>query len=359
MLLYIIDDNQTNLILFEQIAKLAAPEEKIKTFLDPSKALNDFESEKPDLVIIDYMMPDIDGIEFIKKIKKFSFSKEIPIIMVTAATDKEIRHRALDVGVTDFLTKPIDPLEVKTRLINLLALRRLHLRQKDLNVWLSDEILKATETIVSREEELVMRLAKAAEYRDPETGGHIQRMSHYSRVISEKLGMDKSYNDLIQKAAPMHDIGKLGIPDGILLKPGKLTYEEMEIMKLHSSIGSKILENSNSKLIQMGAEIALSHHEKWDGSGYPSGRKGEEIPISARIVAVADVFDALTSERPYKKAWKIEDAIGLLKENRNTHFDSKCVDVFLESIETILEIKSRFKDTKTEITKISEFDLNF
>lgn len=189
-------------------------------------------------------------------------------------------------------------------------------------------------------------MTKAAEYRDPETGGHIKRMAHYSRLIALKLGMTIEQQELILEAAPMHDMGKVGIPDSILLKPGKLDYAEFEIMKEYAQYGYDILNGSPSKLKQLGAEIALSHHEKYDGSGYPNGLKDEAISIYGRIVAVADVFDALTSERPYKKPWSIEDAIGLLRNNSGKHFDRTCIYAFLLDMEEVLRIKQRFKDNE-------------
>ncbi len=203
---------------------------------------------------------------------------------------------------------------------------------------------KATAEIVARERETVFRLSKAAEYRDPETGAHILRMAHYSQLIARKLGMSAAEQDLLLEAAPMHDIGKVGIADKILLKPGKLDADEFEIMKRHAVFGYELLQGSSSRVLQAGAEIALGHHEKFDGSGYPNGLKGEEIPIFSRIVAVADVFDALTSERPYKKAWELEAAVDFLNAGAGTHFDPKCVMAFLEAWEEVMEIKDRFHE---------------
>jgi putative two-component system response regulator len=211
--------------------------------------------------------------------------------------------------------------------------------------WLAGEVRKATREIVDRERETVLRLSKAAEYRDPETGAHIVRMAHYSRLIAQGLGLSEEDQQLLLEAAPMHDIGKVGIADNILLKPGRLTEEEFEVMKQHAEFGFELLSGSSSKLLQAGAEIAKGHHEKFDGSGYPLGIKGEDIPIFSRIVAVADVFDALTSERPYKKAWEVADAVDFLKKGAGTHFDPACVQAFLSAWNDVEEVRAKFRET--------------
>lgn len=344
MRIQIVDDNDTNLMLFEQIALRVADDVTVECFADPVKALDDARANLPDLVLVDYMMPVMDGHQFLTEVRKLPGGRDVPIVMITAAGERSVRQRALELGATDFLTKPVDPTEVRVRLVNLLALRRSHLRLSDRNRWLADEVRKATQAIVAREHELVVRLSRAAEFRDPETGGHIQRMAHYSELISRGLGLAPDLCDLILRASPMHDVGKLGIPDGILLKPGRLDDQEFMVMKRHPEIGHAILDGSASQLIAMGAEIAMTHHEKWDGSGYPRGLAGEDIPLTGRIVAVADVFDALTSERPYKMAWPVEKARDFLVEGRGTHFDAACVDAFLAAWEEVLVIKARFVD---------------
>jgi len=295
---------------------------------------------------VDYMMPEMDGIEFITQFQSIQKEVMIPIIMVTANDQSDVRYKALEIGATDFLNKPIDKTEFMIRVKNLLALRSSQMKLADQTLWLKDEVLKATQEIRNREQEIIFRLTKAAEYRDPETGGHIKRMAHYSRHIAMQLGMSAEEQNLILEAAPMHDIGKVGIPDSILLKPGKLDPLEFDIMKEHAQYGYDILNGSQSKLMQLGAEIALSHHEKYDGSGYPNGLKDDSISIYGRIIAVADVFDALTSERPYKKAWSIDDAISFLRENSGTHFDRSCVYAFLQDMDEVLRIKERFRDSE-------------
>jgi response regulator RpfG family c-di-GMP phosphodiesterase len=210
--------------------------------------------------------------------------------------------------------------------------------------WLSGEVRKATQEIVQRERETVFRLAKAAEYRDPETGAHILRMAHYSMLIARELGLSEADQQLILEAAPMHDIGKVGIADKILLKPARLTPEEFEVMKQHALFGYELLTGSSSKLLQAAAGIAKGHHEKFDGSGYPDGLQGEAIPIFSRIVAVADVFDALTSERPYKKAWEVEAAVDFLTHGAGSHFDPACVKAFLNAWEDVELVRSKYQE---------------
>jgi putative two-component system response regulator len=344
MLVHIVDDNETNLMLFEQIVRKIGGELEIVCFADPIKALAACTAGLPDLVLVDYMMPEVDGHEYVRRVRAMPGSRDVPIVMVTAASERSVRQKALELGATDFLTKPVDPSEVKVRLSNLLALRRGHLRLKDQNRWLADEVRQATRMVFEREHELIVRLSKAAEFRDPETGGHIQRMAHFSRLIAERLNLPDDICELLLKAAPMHDVGKLGIPDSILLKPGRLDVEQFEIMKRHPAIGHAILNDSPSHLIQAGAEIALAHHEKWDGTGYPNGLAGEAIPLHGRIVAVADVFDALTSERPYKQAWSMERACTFLTEARGSHFEPACVDAFLLAWDEAVAIRANFVD---------------
>lgn len=344
MLVQIVDDNDINLMLFEQLALRSGPDVEVATYADPLAALAACGSAVPDMIVVDYMMPGMDGHQYVEAVRKLPGLRDVPIVMVTAAAERSVRQKALELGVTDFLAKPVDPAEARVRFANLLALRRSHLQLRDRNRWLADEVRKATETVVRRERELILRLSKAAEFRDPETGAHIVRMARYSELIARRLGKDEEYCQLILKAAPMHDLGKLGIPDHILLKPGKLTEEEFAVMTGHPLIGHEILSGSESQLIRMGAEIALSHHEKFDGSGYPNKLAGEAIPLSGRIVAVADVFDALTSARPYKEAWPVEKARALLEDNCGTHFDPTCVDAFLAEWDAVLRIRAELAD---------------
>lgn len=341
----LIDDNQINLTLLWHLVKKMDGYEAA-SFQNPIEALAWSKENEVELIIVDYMMPEMNGINFITEFRQSSENTDIPILMVTANDQLDVRYQALESGATDFLNKPIDKAEFTIRVSNLLELRNSQKKLADKASWLKNEVFKATQEIRSREQEIIYRLTKAAEYRDPETGSHIKRMAHYSHQIAMQLGMSEDQQTLIIEAAPMHDIGKVGIPDSILLKPGKLDHSEFEIMKEHAQFGYNILNGSSSKLMQVGAEIALSHHEKYDGSGYPNGLKGDDISIYGRIVAVADVFDALTSSRPYKKPWPIEDAISFLTDNEGKHFDSNCVQAFLKDMNAILNIINKYKDTE-------------
>lgn len=339
----IIDDTQINLTLMSHLVQKLGDCESL-CFSESAKALEWCRLNDPDLVIVDYMMPAPDGLEFTQHFRALSGKTDIPLLMVTANGHIEVRYRALELGANDFLTKPIDKTEFLGRARNMLALRSSQKKLADHAEWLVCEVRKATEEILAREREIVFRLSRAAEYRDPETGAHILRMAHYSKHIAQNMGLSQLDQDLILEAAPMHDIGKVGIADGILLKPGRLTPEEFEVMKHHAKIGHDILAGSASPSLQTGAAIALAHHEKFDGTGYPHGLRGEDIPFFARIVAVADVFDALTSERPYKPAWDLERAVALVRDGAGSHFDPGCVEAFFTRWENILEIRTRFQD---------------
>jgi putative two-component system response regulator len=339
----LIDDVQLNLTLLWHLVKRIEGYDSI-SFLSPVKAL-DWCSKNPyELVIVDYMMPEMDGIEFIKQLRSHPGAQDIPILMVTANDHVDVRYQALEVGASDFLNKPIDKTEFTIRIKNMLTLQDTQQKLANKAVWLAEEVQKATQEIRAREGELIHRLSKAAEYRDPETGSHIKRMSWYSRHIAANLGFSMAEQELVLEAAPMHDIGKVGIPDAILLKPGKLSDAEFSFMKDHPKIGYEILSGSSSRLMQVAAEIALSHHEKYDGSGYPNNLKGEKISIYGRIIAVADVFDALTTTRPYKKAWEIAEARNYLITNKGKHFDPACIEAFFRDWENILVIKQQFNE---------------
>lgn len=343
----IVDDTQINVTLMQALVNRIDGCKPV-CFTDSAAGLAWCLTNQPDLVIVDYMMPAPDGIEFIQRLRAEPGKAELPILMVTADHEKEVRYRALETGANDFLTKPVDRIEFTSRVKNMLAIRKSHLALTDRAAWLAEEVGKATAEIREREREAVFRLARAAEFRDPETGAHIQRMAHYSKLIAAQLGLDQAQQDLILEAAPMHDVGKLGTPDMILLKPGKLTPEEFAVMKQHAAIGWEILKGSAAPTLQVAAEIAHTHHEKYDGSGYPRGLAGEQIPLFGRIVAIADVFDALTSARPYKPAWELDKAWGFIAESRGTHFDPACTDAFLAVQAAVLEVREQFRDPAEE-----------
>jgi putative two-component system response regulator len=339
----VIDDNQVNLALVRHLLA-KDPSLEVATFLDPGEGLAHCLAHPVDLVLVDYMMPDLNGIELIERLRADAAKHEVPILMITANDERDVRHAALEAGASDFLTKPIDNKELFVRVRNMLKLRAAFKREAGRAGWLADEVRKATESILARERELVYRMSRAAEFRDPETGAHIQRMAHYSRLIAREVGLPPEAQEQIFAAAPMHDVGKIAIPDAILLKPGKLTAEEFAVMQGHARHGHDLLAGSNAAILELGAEIAHAHHEKYDGSGYPRGLAGEAIPLVGRIVAVADVFDALTSARPYKRAWALDDARRFVIEGRGGHFDPRCVDAFLAAWAEVLEIRQRFQD---------------
>ena len=339
----IIDDTAINLILFGALVR-KLDDCVAQAFSDSRLALDWAHRNIPDLVIVDYMMPDLDGLEFISLLRKIPGRQSVPVLMITANDQKEVRYAALEQGANDFLTKPVDKIEFLARAKNMLSLNQARKQLSDHAAWLSGEVRKATKEIADRERETVFRLSKAAEYRDPETGAHILRMAHISRLIARELGLSVEDQLLLLEAAPMHDIGKVGIPDKILLKPGRLDPDEFEIMKQHAIFGFEMLQGSASSVLQAGAEIAKGHHEKFDGSGYPYGLKGDDIPIFSRIVAVADVFDALTSARPYKPAWEVDVAVEFIKRASGTHFDPRCVVAFFQAWEEVLEVRNRHQD---------------
>jgi response regulator RpfG family c-di-GMP phosphodiesterase len=343
----IVDDSDINLTLLSALVSKLGGCESL-SFQDSLKGLAWCTENLPDLIIVDYMMPDMDGIQFVSRLRAVAGREEIPILMITANDDRDVRYEALEKGATDFLTKPVDRIEFSARVRNMLALGSSRKKLADKAAWLADEVRKATAAVHAREQELLCRMSRAAEFRDPETGAHIQRMSHYSQLIAQRLGLSADDQQLILQAAPMHDVGKIGIPDGILLKPGRLLPEEFVQMKRHAILGYELLKGSESTVLQTAAVIAVSHHEKFDGSGYPYGVSGESIPLFGRIVAVADVFDALTSERPYKEAWPLERAEMFLREGAGTHFDPACVEAFFASWAEVLEIHARYQDASVD-----------
>lgn len=342
-LVVIIDDEFTSRAILDKVVRSVQKNILVKTFADPFQAMEWIRSNQPDLIMVDYMMSGMSGLEMVQQMRQISSLEGVPIVVVTSLEERNIRYQVLDSGATDFIAKPIDPYECRVRCRNMLSLR---LQQKIIMNranFLEYRIADATQKIRQREQETLFRLARAGEYRDQETGSHIMRMARYSRLIAEALTLPKDRCDLIEAAAPMHDIGKIGIPDNILLKPGKLGIEEFDVMKSHPQVGYQILHNSPSKYLNLGAEIALGHHEKYDGSGYPHGKAGEEIPLEARIVAVADVYDALTSQRPYKQAWTNGDALSYLFDNKSRHFDPDCVDAFVSRLTDIQSIQKQYQ----------------
>jgi putative two-component system response regulator len=336
-----IDDNKNSLLVIESYTQPLSLH--IDSFDDAQEALLSSKNIEYDLVVVDYLMPNLNGLEFIKAFRKNN--ADVPIIMLTAVDDNiDLQIEALRLGANDFLTKPVNSAAFQARVQNTLKLRKAQLLLKDKAFLLEDEVKKATKLLKDNEHETLQILGKSAEYKDAETSAHTLRVAHYCKVLAKAVGLNKKIQDVIFYASPFHDLGKVGIPDKILLKPGKLDADEFEIMKTHARIGYDILKYSHSGYLKAGAVISYSHHEKYDGSGYPLGLSGERIPILGRIVAVADVFDALTSVRPYKKAWSIEDACKLLIEEKGKHFDPNLIDLFMENLDEMKSIKDKFLD---------------
>lgn len=302
------------------------------------------EKHKPDIVLLDIMMPEIDGYQVCQMIKTDPTTRKIPVIFITAMNDVEDETKGFSYGAVDYITKPVSPSIVLARVAT-------HLALYDQKNHLEKMVEERTAEIYDTRLEIVRRLGIAAEYKDNETGQHIIRMSQYCQLVGREYGLPKEEQTLLLNASPMHDIGKIGIPDRVLLKPGKLDPPEWEIMKTHTTIGSLIIGDHPSELLRTAKMITLTHHERWDGTGYPNGLKGENIPLYGRIVAIADVFDALTSERPYKHAWTVEDAVEEIKRGNGAHFDPKVVESFLGALPDILKVRTEYLDEQLLLQK--------
>ena len=336
-----VDDTYLNLIIIEDMAQDIGID--VISFQNPLEALEYIKTQRVDLMLVDYMMPELDGLELIKE--ALIIQKELIPIMVTAVSDNDdLKLEALNIGAADFLTKPVNLAEFQAKIKNFSKIIQLKLDLKDFNGKLQEEVKKATCNLVEREHEALRVISRLAEYRDPETGSHIARVAHYSKLLAKEYGLDEREQEIIFFASPLHDIGKVGIRDDILLKPAKLEENEYEIMKTHSSIGYDILKESKNPYLMAGAIIAKHHHEKYDGSGYHTGISGDDIHIYGRITAIADVFDALTSQRPYKKPWSFEDTVEFLKKESGKHFDPKLVDLFVKNIDKIKDIYLKFEE---------------
>lgn len=325
----IVDDQTSARTMLRHVIEDIAPELSVHDFGDPLAALNWCESQPVDLLLLDYRMPEMDGLEFARRFRRLPKHRDIPVILITVVGDEPIRQAALEAGVIDFLVKPIRPRELRARCYNLLQLRQQSENVKQRALSLEQRLLASMHEVEERERETLSRLARAIEYRDAGTSAYLERMSRVAGLIAEQLGLPEEEVKLIEMAAPLHDMGKIAIPDAVLLKPGKLTDEELVIMRRHPRIGHELLSGSQNRFIQIGALIALRHHERYDGSGYPDGLVGDAIPLEARIVAVADVFDALISPRPYKEAWTFDATLAYLYAQRGRLFDPRVVDALL------------------------------
>ncbi|MDV7340546.1 response regulator [Terasakiella sp. A23] len=340
----VVDDNPSNVLLLEALLQ-QEDYENVASTTDPTQVKGLHQENEYDLILLDIQMPRLNGFEVMEQLKEIHDEADyLPVLVLTAQTDMETRLRSLDLGARDFVTKPFQHAEVLQRIHNSLEIRHLYKQQKDYSHTLEEKVNEATAELRKSQLDIIRCLGRAGEYRDNETGEHVIRMSKSCQVLARAAGISERQAELILYASPMHDVGKIGIPDHILLKPGKLTPDEWEIMQTHAQLGAEILADNESEMVQLARTIAISHHEKWDGSGYPKGLKGEDIPIEGRIAAICDVFDALTSWRPYKKAWTIDEAINFLKENAGSHFDPNLVPLFIECLPKILDIRAEHQD---------------
>ncbi|MEO5342889.1 MAG: two-component system response regulator [Gammaproteobacteria bacterium SHHR-1] len=334
-LILIVDDVPDNI---DVLGGILRRNYNIKVALDGQRALRIAVSDpKPDLILLDIMMPGIDGYEVCKRLKADPVTSDIPIIFITARDDSADEEHGFELGAVDYITKPISPSVVSARV-------RTHLALYDQQRQLAEQVNARTQELNTTRLEIIRRLGRAAEYRDNETGYHVIRMSHFAKLIAQAYGSNPEWTEMLFNAAPMHDIGKIGVSDLILLKPGKLDADEWRQMQQHTLIGAEIIGDNPNPLLQMARTIALTHHEKWDGSGYPQGLAGEDIPLEGRICAIADVFDALTSVRPYKKAWSVEDAAALIERDSGSHFDPRLTPLFKQVLPEILNFRKSYMD---------------
>ena len=333
----VVDDTVENIDVLSGVLR---PTYKVKAALNGERALKIAHGDpQPDMILLDIMMPEMDGYEVCEILKSNPLTARIPVIFVTAKTAVEDEQKGLALGAVDYITKPVNAAIVQARV-------HTHLALYDQNRELELKVRERTEELNLTRLEIIRRLGRAAEYKDNETGLHVIRMSHYSRLLAAAVNSDPEWVDLVYNAAPMHDIGKIGIPDSILLKKTKLNDAEWKLMRQHPDYGAEIIGDHPSPLLQLAKKIALSHHEKWDGSGYPGGLQGEAIPLAGRIVAVADVFDALTTERPYKKAWPVEEALSYIMDNAGKHFDPALTALLKKIKPELLAIKSRYEENQ-------------
>lgn len=330
----VVDDTPENIDVLVGILK---SHYQVKAAINGEMALKIVRNSMPDLILLDIMMPGIDGYEVCRRLKEDHTTRHIPVIFITAKIGIQDEIQGLELGAVDYIPKPISPPVVEARV-------KTHLALANQNRELDRKVQAQTRQLNETRLQIIQRLGRAAEYKDNETGLHVIRMSLYSKILALAAGMSEADADLLMSAAPMHDIGKIGIPDNILKKPGKLDNDEFDVMRTHAQIGAEIIGDDDSELLKMAKTVAMTHHEKWNGRGYPNGLKGEEIPRIGRIVAIADVFDALTSERPYKKAWPVEKAVALLEEESGEHFDAELVKLFIEKLPEILAVKEEYAE---------------
>ncbi|MDE0866568.1 MAG: response regulator [Rubripirellula sp.] len=365
----IIDDESINI----EIVKAYLEEEGFENLIattQASQAMGMLREHRPDIVLLDIKMPEISGLELLRMMRSDRDMMMIPAIVLTAANDPQVKLQALRLGASDFLAKPVDPSELTLRLENVLAVKAYQDHLADYSEKLERQVQIRTEELVHSRQEAIHCLARAGEFRDDDTGRHVTRVGRYSALIAAELGFPQAAVDLIEQAAQLHDVGKIGIPDAILHKPGKLDPQEFEIiqehcnigrriinplsheesirLKTHTSVGLQIMGSTNSPVLRLASVIAATHHEKWDGTGYPKGLAGNAIPIEGRIVAVADVFDALSSARPYKEAFPLDRCLKILADSRSKHFDPRVLDAFLRRKDEAIHVREDYVDFKQD-----------
>ncbi len=361
----IVDDEPINIKVARKYLSLAGYS-NFAVSTDPSEFMTVLDREKPDLLLLDIMMPGISGLDLLRDLRARKEYTHLPVLILTAMDDSDTKSLALNLGATDFLTKPVDPTELVPRVRNSLVLKAHHDHLQTYAARLEQEVRARTAELEASRQQIIHCLARAAEYRDNETGRHVMRVGRYVGIIARELGFDDSAADMLEQAALLHDVGKIGVPDAILLKPGKLSPDEIECMqkhcgfgkrifegmttqeceayRAHTTFGSKIVQDCRAPLLDLASRIALTHHEKWDGSGYPLGLAGEDIPLEGRITAVADVFDALSTKRPYKEAFPLEKCFAILEEGRGRHFDPTVLDAFLRRRSEIVRVQVEYAD---------------
>jgi len=361
----VVDDEPTNIKVVQRLLQLAGYANFVTT-TDSTAALELIRKQLPDIVLLDLMMPGVSGLEILSEIRSDDTLSFLPVIILTAATDRETKLQSLELGATDFLGKPLDPSELVARIRNVLTVKSYEDRLLHHSQNLEEAVRQRTADLEKSRQELIHCLARAAEFRDDDTGNHVLRVGKFVRLVAEKLGLPEDEAELLEQASQLHDVGKIGIPDALLLKPGKLTKEEFAAMQehchygqhilnpasdhddtrmwKHTQLGAKILEVGSSPILELAVSIALSHHEWWDGTGYPLGLAGEEIPLEGRITAVADVFDALSSKRCYKEAYSLEESLQIMRQERGTHFDPTVLDAFLSRQDEVAAILNSYAD---------------
>ncbi len=339
----LVDDQEANNRVLEMMLS-AEGYKAVYSTTDPGSVAERYRRERFDLIVLDINMPGMDGFGVMKSLQGIDPTDYLPILVLTAQGDQATKLRALRAGAKDFLGKPFERVEILTRIGNMLEIRLMHRQVRDQNRILETKVQERTRELHDTRLEIIRRLGRASEYRDNETGLHIIRMSKYSERLALAAGMSAGEAEMLLNASPMHDVGKIGIPDSILLKPGKLDSGEWEHMKRHTTIGAEILAGHDSELMRLASVVALTHHEKWDGSGYPMGLAKEAIPHAGRIVALCDVFDALTSDRPYKTAWDVGEAAAYIKSNSGIHFDPDLAGLFERVLPEFLEIKAQYAE---------------